>query len=157
MKKTRAGRRVAVFTRNHAHHLQRAVGLSTAKSDAPIVFRSRTRWAAARNALTGQESVSVYIARIDGEGSVEYVAELMEVHLDPQPSQPRVAELLRMAPAANLDEGLWDETGGVQTLYVLRNCRRLAAAFPMTDLVKASDGVALSADYRYSYSVVFER
>lgn len=144
--------RVGVFTRNHRDHLKRAVHRSDWDPHAPLVFQSLVRWASASEALQRQGAVPVYIAPIGGGGVVEFIGELAEVHLDPKPTEPRVAALLLVPPVVTPKEGLWG-----RTLYVLHNCRRLDEPFPMTELVKAADGLPLSGGYGYSYSVVIER
>jgi hypothetical protein len=149
--------RAAVFTRNHIEHLRRAAQISAAYPTALVVFRSQVRWSGAREALAEQGSVTLYIATVGGGDWVEYIGELVELHLDPKDSDPRVAELLRAPSATNSNEGLWGYAGGVQSLYVMRRCQLLDNPFRMSELVKVKDGIPPSPDYGYSYSLVRER
>lgn len=145
--------RVAVFTRNHPQHLERAARMTAGDA---VVFRSRVRWASAEEAVEKQGRVEVYIAPMDGANEVQYVASLVRVFLDPSATDPEVADYLDANPAANPGEEVWENTGvPAQTLYVLRSCRRLPLAVPVSDLIKR-DGEPISPDYAYSYAIVRE-
>src|SRR5262245_7141602 len=114
--------RVAVFTRNHPGHLERA---AERPAGSPAVFRSRVRWASAAEGLRSQGRVEVYIAPMDGANEVQYIASLAQVFLDPSPTDPVVAGYLAEPSAANEGEEVWAGSGSpAQTLYVLRCCRR---------------------------------
>jgi hypothetical protein len=89
------------------------------------------------------------------DGFVEYVAELHEAHIHPSESDRKTVELLAHALEATEGEGLWDED--VETPYTISNCRRLKEPFPMTRLIKVSDGAAISKNYNYSYCMVYSR
>lgn len=92
----------------------------------------------------------LYIVPIDGDGSVEFVADLREVYLNPKIGEPKTEELLKHVLPSTKDEGLWGNT-----LYVIQNCRKLSRSFPQTELIKVSDRKPLSEDYKYSYSIVY--
>ena len=94
MSTDRTSQRVAVFTRNYPGHLERAARLSASDPDAPIVFRSRVRWASAQEAVAEQDRVEVYIAPMDGGSEVRYTAKLVRVILDPDPNDAAVQQLL---------------------------------------------------------------
>jgi hypothetical protein len=69
------------------------------------------------------------------------------------------AALLERILESTKDEGLWEIDGKptLQTLYAITACRKLARPFPMTSLLKVSDGKPISADYGYSYTIVRPR
>jgi hypothetical protein len=52
-----------------------------------------------------------------------YEAELVDVQLDPAPSDPKTQELLKHSGETTKPEGLWKETA--ETLYLVRGCRKL--------------------------------
>lgn len=90
-------------------------------------------------------------------GTVGYEATLKALVLDPATDDSETAKALTHELPETVDEGLWGENGGnVKTLYILSHCRRLSVQFPITQLLKASDGNSISADYGYSYVPVFE-
>jgi len=74
------------------------------------------------------------------------------VLLDPVPGSPEAGRWLARVLPATRAEGLWDPP--VSTLYEIRACRLLKQPFPLTKLVKLSDGKPISADYGYSYAIV---
>jgi hypothetical protein len=80
------------------------------------------------------------------------VAELCDVLLNPVPGTAEAEKWLDDALPSTASEGLWDPP--VKTLYAMRACRMLKQPFPITKLVKLSDGKPISADYGYSYSIV---
>jgi hypothetical protein len=145
---------IAVFTRNHRRYLDKAVAISARNPTEMIVFRARTRWATALRELAAGGAMPIYMSRIGSEGMVEYVADLCDGELDPSPGDRRTETLLAQVLADTKEEGLWEEYGGVGTLYAIRACRRLEEPFPITSLVKVSNGKPISADYGYSYSIV---
>jgi hypothetical protein len=95
------------------------------------------------------------MAAIGGAGEIEYVAELCDGQLQPRRGDPKTETLLARALKSTKDEGLWEKYGEtVETLYAIRGCRKLPNPFPLTSLVKLSDGHPMSADYGYSYALV---
>jgi hypothetical protein len=154
--KIRAGERVAVFTRNHQRHIDEAVAISSGDPNKQIVFRARSKWASAADALGAKTPLPLYIAPVGGDGTVEYVADLHEVHLEPDYGDGRTDRLLALTTASTQGEGLWEnKEHPVQTLYLITNCRRIERPLHMTKLVKVSDDEPISADYGYSYSIVY--
>lgn len=150
------GGEVAIFTRNHGHHVEQAVSLSASDPTRQITFRARSKWVSALDALNIKRPRELYIAPVAGEGMVQFVADLQRVHLDPQRGQPVTEELLKLTTASTADEGLWEQYEGqnVRTLYVVSNVRKLEKPFPMTKLVKVSDNKTIRENYGYSYCLV---
>jgi hypothetical protein len=140
---------LAVFSRNHRPYLEEAAARSP---KTPTVFRARATWATAERAVARFGVLPIYFAPVGAEGQVEYVADLCGVLLNPVERSQEAAKWLSRVRPATASEGLWDPP--VETLYEIRACRVLAKPFPMTKLVKASDGKPISPNYGYSYSVV---
>lgn len=141
----------AIFSRNWSHYLEAALKRSKATPEQVTVFQSNIRWVSGKAAVPCQ----IYFGAIPEDGSdpsnkVEYVADLVEVRVDPT---SRDAEWLkRNALPETRREGLWG-----QTLYAIKNCRKVRA-FPLRELrrVLAADR-PLSDAYTRSYSLVRER
>jgi hypothetical protein len=146
------GNGVAVFSRNHGIYLEEACEKGAADPSERIVFRARAKWVTAERQIGRNGPLPIYLAPIDGVGNVEYVAELCDVLLDPVPGSPEAEKWLDDVLPSTASEGLWDPP--VKTLYAMRACRMLKQPFPITRLVKLSDGKHISADYGYSYSIV---
>ncbi len=145
----------AVFARNHRRHLDEAVALCRADLNRQITFRASSTWASAARAVANGTAVPIYIAAVGSPGAVGYVAELIEVQTHPHRGDPTTERLLKWYTNSTKDEGLWEKYDKrVETLYTIRKCRRLQRPFPMSRLVKASDGTVMSADFRYSYALV---
>jgi hypothetical protein len=151
------GGEVAIFTRNHRHHVESAVSLSVSDPTRQITFRACSKWVSTLDALNKKKPRDLYISPIGGNGMVEYVADLHRVHLEPQRGQPVTEELLKLTTPSTADEGLWEqnERQNVQTLYVVSNVRKLEHLFPMTKLVKLSDNKPIGENYGYSYCLVY--
>jgi hypothetical protein len=95
------------------------------------------------------------MAAIGGAGEIEYEAELCDGQIEPRRGDPKTEALLTSVLKSTKDEGLWEKYGKTaETLYAIRACRRRARPFPITSLVKLSDGKPISADYGYSYAIV---
>ena len=77
--------------------------------------------------------IPIYFAVVDSGPTIEYEAELVDVQLDPAPSDPKTQELLKHSGETTKPEGLWKETA--ETLYLVRGCRKLGEgeAFLGTD------------------------
>lgn len=150
---------VAVFTRNHRAYVEDAARLSAKSPDEMIVFRAWTKWLTASRELPSGGSLPIYMATVGGNGDVEYEAELCDVQLKPRRGNAKTERLLARVLKSTKNEGLWErsENGIAKTLYAIRRCRKLPKPFPMTSLVKVSDGERISADYGYSYCVVHSR
>lgn len=143
---------MAVFGRNHREYLEEATMIGTRDPSAPIVFRAQAKWATAEREIGRRGALPIYLAAVGGAGQVEYVAELSAVLLDPVEGTPEVDKWLARVLPSTRSEGLWDPP--VSTLYEMRACRTLKHPFPLTRLVKLSDGKPISADYGYSYAIV---
>lgn len=136
---------LAVFCRNHPEYLIRAEALSRV-----VTFRASQRWASAARRLQQDGPRPIYFAAI-GEGQdIAYVAELVDLELDPTDADVRTRHLLDLCLEATKGEGLWD--GRVKTLYAIRNCR--SQHIPLARLVKISDGQPISPLFNYSYALV---
>jgi len=150
--------RVAVFARNHRGYLDEAVARNTARPERFTTFRSLKRWAGAHAANVEHGTLRIFLAPVGGDKGIEYSAMLHRVHLDPDPDDAVTQEILACELERTREEGLWERFGQkVQTLYVISHCERLARPFPITELIKASDGTAISPNYGYSYSLVREQ
>lgn len=143
---------VAVFSRNHGRYLEEARTKGTRDPRERIVFRAKARWATAERQIGRLGPLPIYLAAIGAAGKVEYVAELCDVLLDPAQGSPEAEGWLADVLPSTVSEGLWDPPAS--TLYAIRACRMLNQPFPITTLVKLSDGKPISADYGYSYAIV---
>src|SRR5262245_10242050 len=132
------GSDVAVFSRNHLMYLDEACEKGAKNPSERIVFRATVTWAKAEKELDRLGPLPIYLAPIGGVGDVEYVAELCGVLLKPVPGSPQAKKWLADVLPSTASEGLWHPT--VNTLYAIRACRMLRQPFPMTRLVKLSDG-----------------
>lgn len=137
-----------VFSRNHPKHLHRLV-----RPGRKGVMRAKSRWSRAAELAAAQNGCPLYVATI-GEGDlVSHAGILHQVLLDPTP-----ADLEALVAAGVRDpcpeEALWD--GDCQSLAVVE-LTVLDPPFSQTELIKASDGQPISADYGYSYCIVRER
>lgn len=135
---------LAIFTRNYKQHL------SSAKGHA--VFRSSVRWASAARALDDGKIVDVYIANVEGDGTIEYRARLVKVLLNPTMENSEVIALLKKVPITTAGEGLWD--GKVKTFYEVKDLIKVDKPFHFTDLKKLNGGQNIDAEYSRSYCIV---
>ena len=150
-----AGHQLAVFSRNHRIHLDEAVALCAADSTRKVTFRASVTWASARQAVSNGAAIPVYFAAVSGAGSVEYIANLVEVQTHPHRGDPTTERLLKFDTNSTAHEGLWERSGEqVRTLYTITKCRKLARPVPISKLLKASDGKAMSQEFKYSYALV---
>jgi len=134
--------RIAVFTRNHETHLKEAQTRSQ-----PTAFQSKTRWVGAKKALEKQKTLKVYIAPI-GEQQVTYEGTITKIAFK---GQQEIEELLAARGEGTKNEDHWGET-----VYLVSNCCPISGA-SLSTLRKARDGIPLSDEYNYSYSLVRER
>jgi hypothetical protein len=146
---------LAVFTRNHEHHLQEASQATSSDHTALRTFRSRKRWVTAAQIVAKHGPIPIYFAVVDSGPTVEYEGELVDVQLDPSPSDPKTQKLLKHSGETTKPEGLWKETAG--TLYLVRGCRKLGEAFPQASLLKFRGGVPLESTYTRAYALVRRR
>jgi hypothetical protein len=144
---------IAVFTRNHRIYLDSAKEIGALNPKQSITFRAEKPWVSAASYLETRAPRRLYVVPIDGDGWVEFVADLHEIHLNPKIGELKTKELLTHVLPSTEDEGddgLWGKT-----LYVIKNCRKLPRSFPQTELIKVSDRKPLSKDYKRSYSIVY--
>jgi hypothetical protein len=157
-KALRDGAKLAVFTRNHKGHLDEALRVSTAEPDRLIPFRGVSRWSSASHALQQHSPIEIYFAVVDSGSLVRYAAKLQRVIVDPQRGQPETEQLLDLSTSTTREEGLWENTDKpAKTLYAINQLERVPQPFPMTELIKISDDQPISAEYGYSYSLVYAR
>ena len=145
------GTNVAIFSRNWPKYLKAAAKRG---ANEPTTFRSKVRWVSAAKAIKLHGPRRIYFASIEGGGLVEFEADLVDVQLDPVKSNSRTRLLLGHELAMTEGEDLWDD--GVQTLYVITNCRKIPTPFPQTRLHKVSDQKPIDANYIRSYALVVE-
>ena len=102
--------------------------------------------------------IDIYFAVVDSGPDVQYSAKLQRVIIDPQRGQPETEQLLALSTSTTCDEGLWENTGKpAGTLYAINHLERVPQPFPMTELIKVSNDQPISADYGYSYTLVYAR
>ena len=152
--KIRKNPKVAIFSRNHPWYLKKAAEVSSQYPERLITFRASVSWKSAQTALKYRGSIPVYFVPIGQEKQIKYEATLHTVLLNPKRGDEETEKLLKFSLPETSEEGLWQ--GDVNTLYVIRQCHELPNPFPMTALVKVSDGEPISERYGYSYSVVYE-
>ena len=112
-----------MFARNHERRLQEASQAAGSDHTALRTFRSRKRWVTAAKIVAKHGPIPIYFAVVDSGPTIEYEAELVDVQLDPAPSDPKTQELLKHSGETTKPEGLWKETA--ETLYLVRGCRKL--------------------------------
>lgn len=142
---------LAVFCRNHPVYLAEAAHIGEQDSAGLITFRASTHWVSAARALCLHGPRPIYFASVGGAPEVVYVAELVDLELDPPAHAVRTEELLGHSLKVTEAEGLWESR--VRTLYVIRGCRPCSAT-PLEGLRKISDGKPLSRSFKYSYALV---
>ena len=134
--------RRAVFTRNHKTHLEEACN-----REEPTAFQSEKKWSGAQGWLKKQKTLKVYIAPI-GEQQVTYEGTITKIAFK---GQQEIEELLAARGEGTKNEDHWGET-----VYLVSNCCPISGA-SLSTLRKARDGIPLSDEYNYSYSLVRER
>lgn len=149
----------AVFARNHREYLEAAAARNRTDPERPTTFRARTIWRTALNALQMHKTLPVYLVPVGGKSEVEFSAVLHHVKLHPERGDADTETYLGFALTdaeveGTGDEGLWEQFDTrVMTLYVITHCKPVTP-FPLTELIKLSDGIPISADYGYSYCMV---
>lgn len=145
----------AVFARNHREYLDYAVQVGQLDPRSQVTFRSRQTWSGAEKFLNKYDDLPIYFGVI-GEGQeILYKAFLRQVLLNPKPDDQKTNRFLRVVPPSTMNEGLWD--GKVKTLYTISGCHLLEARFPVTSLIKLSDGKPIAHNFKYSYSLVYRK
>jgi hypothetical protein len=78
--------------------------------------------------------VPVYIAVVDGAGTVEYEAEVFDLQLDPEFGDAKTEALFKHVPPEMKHEGLLAPglKRPARTLYAIRRFRRVPRPFPIT-------------------------
>ena len=156
--KFKGGTSVAVFTRNHRKYLEEARERNVKDPVRFTAFRSGLRWTGAHSANVELGPMRIYFAPVRGEKVIEYQADLHQVHLDPSSKDPITQEVLACELESTRSEGLWEKyEKQVKTLYVISRCELLKEPFPITELIKVSDGKCISENYGYSYCLVLEQ
>ncbi len=115
------------------------------------MFRSKLHWAGAAELLRRHDEVLVFVAPVDGGQDITYAGRLHKVVLDPSLSDLEALIAEGVVDPTTTGEGIWG--GDCKTMSVVE-LEELREPFPMTQLVKLSDGQPLSADYGYGYSLV---
>jgi hypothetical protein len=146
----------AVFSRNHAEYLAWAAKIAVTDSERLVTFRSSKGWVKARELLehSVDNRLAIYFAVIDQGPEVKYKAWLRGILLKPNSGDEQIQRLLRFVPPPTKEEGVWHEDKG--SFYVISGCYQLEQPFPISELKKLDGGTALSVDYGYSYSIVYE-
>jgi len=153
--KVRKTKNVAIFCRNHRKYLDEAVRESKKDPEKPITFRSAATWVSGYHAWKKHGDRKIYFVPI-GEKKIEYEAILVHVKPDPKYGDKKTEELLKYCLNLTRNEGLSWNGKKIQTLYVVKNCRRLEYPIPFMLLTKLSDELPINENYGYSYSLVYE-
>ena len=142
---------IAIFTRNYEEHLQNAIEDCRNDPRKTVFFRSNVNWKSARNVIEEHGSIPLYIVPV-GEKVIKYVAQLEAVH---DPSELSDEAIREKSVESVKHEGRWE--GNLRTIYEISQCRELPESkrVPFTHLRKLKDEQPLSADFGYSYAVVY--
>jgi len=146
---------VGVFTRGYPDQLEEA---SQRNLDELTTFRSKKKWRAVENALNWRDDeISVYFCPI-GEDKIHYTAVLDALLINPEAGTDLAEEFLEtdLEIHREHDDGLWEQWGGVKTLYRVSQLHQVEEPFSFTKLRKVSDGENIDSDYGYSYSLVHQ-
>lgn len=146
---------LAVFAKNHRRHLDEAAQASQRDPASKRTFRSRKRWVTAARVVAQHGPIPIYFAVVDSEPIIEFEADLIDVYVDPDQTDPRAKELLRYSGDTTRDEGLWKDS--VKTLYLISRCKKVTTGFPQSQLLKFEGGEPLAANYRRPYARVRRR
>lgn len=144
----------AVFARNHKQYLEKACELSSINPLNFISFRSSKRWVSAEESLKNQSPMTIFFSEIGGKGLITHKAILHNVILNPKEKKDETEKWLNFG-LAETGRTREDLLSGAKTIYIITHCV-LIKPFPMTNLIKASDGKPLSKDFGYSYALVLE-
>lgn len=142
----------AVFARNHQEYIDHAVEVAKLDPRSLITFRSQQPWKRAAILLKQHGDLPIYFGVVGGGPEVLYKACLRQILLHPESNDERTNLFLKVVPPSTVNEGLWE--GKVKTLYAISGCHQLESSFPMTNLIKINDGMPISANFKYSYSLV---
>ncbi len=140
----------AIFARNHKKHLEKACELSSKYPLKFMSFRSSKPWISAEKLLRNQSSMTVFFSEVGGMGLITYQATLHNVILHPEKRKAETQKWSRFAITTKEDL-----LSDAKTIYVISHCKAVQP-FPMTNLIKVSDGKPLSKNFKYSYALVLE-
>lgn len=147
---------VAVFTRGFQDQMDEA---SDRPNDTLTTFRSQKTWRSVDNA-TGwrDDDILVYYCP-RGKERIHYSAILEDVLLHPVSDSKQTEKFLetQLDVHRRVEDGLWEESGGVNTLYRVTGFSSVDEPFPFTELRKIDGGDPLDPEYGYSYSLVHRR
>lgn len=149
----------AVFSRNHPPYLKQALSIGADDPSQLITFRSRQRWVSAAQSVKWAGARPIYFATIGKDMRLTHRAWLQHVVLRPRLADPETEWALSYSLRGHdgtYAEKLWSAKNRVLTLYLISGCERFPRRRFATSLLKLSDNHRLSADYRYSYSLVRE-
>lgn len=147
---------VAVFTRGHPDQMEET---ARRESDALTTFRSKRTWRSVKNAsIWRDDDIVVYYCPI-GMERVQYSATLEDILLDPTSGTNQTERFLetQLDVHRQVEDGLWEDSGGVNTLYRVTRFSPVDEPFPFTALRKIDGNEPLKPDYGYSYSIVHRR
>lgn len=145
----------AVFARNHREYMDYAVQVGKLDPRSQVTFRSQQPWSGAEKLLKMHDDLPIYFGVVGGAQEVLYKAFLRQVLLNPIPGDEKTNQFLQVVPPSTVNEGLWD--GKVKTLYTISGCHLLESSFPITSLIKLSDGEPIAPNFKYSYSLVKQK
>jgi predicted HNH restriction endonuclease len=147
---------VAVFSKNDPVYLKESAEITKKHPNRLITFRSAIPWKTAKFALSVIKNIPIYFAVEGGRSKIEYQATLQRVYLHPRLNNKDTKQLLSYCLDSTKDEGLWKDFGKqVNTLYSIRQCRKLEKPFSMTALIKVANDKHINEDFKYSYSIVY--
>lgn len=142
----------AVFSRNHKEYIDYAVDVAKLDPRSLVTFRSQQPWKSAEMLLKQLGDLPIYFGVNGGGPEILYKACLRQILIHPEPNDERTNLFLKVVPPSTVNEGLWE--GKVKTLYAISGCHELESSFPITGLKKLSNGMPISENFKYSYSLV---
>ncbi len=138
---------IAVLTRNYTTHLEPML-----EKGESVTFYSNVPWKSIEDAHIEGKKVVVYFVVSEHPGLVSYEGTLADIVIPPVKDTAHLEKLLNRAPdkaaRAEVDKGT------ARTIYSVSNVTKLTPAFSQTELLKRSDGKAVSKDYERSYCIV---
>lgn len=75
----------------------------------------------------------------------------IETHLSEPEKNPEVMRFLKYELDTTKEEKLWG--GNLNTLYLIKGCRKLKEPFLYTELIKLGDEEPIDENFNYSYSI----
>jgi hypothetical protein len=140
--------KIAVLTRNYKAHLDDAMK----NAEKSMTFYSNVPWTSVKNAHSSGTEVVVYFVVPEHAGLVSYRGTLVGIQSPPVKGSDYLEKLLERAP----DDAARDEVvkGKARTVYQVSQITKVSPAFFQSELLKRSDGMAVSADYGRGYCIV---